>query len=64
MRKIHTKRYNKQVPGHQIQMDVKFLTFIDKSGTKTRRFQYTAIDPSRACFAYPAGQRMRHGSVP
>ena len=64
VRKIHTKRYNKQVPGHQIQMDVKFLTFIDKSGTKTRRFQYTAIDPSRACFAYPAGQRMRHGSVP
>ena len=44
VRKIHTKRYNKQVPGHQIQMDVKFLTFIDKSGTKTRRFQYTAID--------------------
>ena len=50
--------------GHQIQIDVKFLTFIDTSGTKTRRFQYTAIDPSRACFAYPAGQRMRHGSVP
>lgn len=44
VRKIHTKRYNKQVPGHQIQMDVKFLTFIDKSGAKTRRFQYTAID--------------------
>lgn len=44
VRKIHTKRYNKQVPVHQIQMDVKFLTFIDKSGTKTRRFQYTAID--------------------
>ena len=44
VRKIHTKRYNKQVPGHQIQMDVKFLTFVDKTGNKTRRFQYTAID--------------------
>ena len=44
VRKIHTKRYNKQVPGHQIQMDVKFLTFMDKTGKKTRRFQYTAID--------------------
>jgi hypothetical protein len=44
VRKIHTKRCNKQVPGHQIQMDVKFLTFIDKFGAKTRRFQYTAID--------------------
>ena len=44
VRKIHTKRYNKQVPGHHIQMDVKFLTFIGKKGQKVRRFQYTAID--------------------
>jgi transposase InsO family protein len=44
VRKIHTKRYNKQVPGHPIQMDVKFLTFIGKNGEKVRRFQYTAID--------------------
>lgn len=44
MRKVHTKRYNKQVPGHHIQMDVKFLTFKGKRGEKVRRFQYTAID--------------------
>jgi len=44
MRKVHTKRYQKQVPGHQIQMDVKFLTFIENDGKKVRRFQYTAID--------------------
>jgi len=44
MRKVHTKRYNKQVPGHHIQMDVKFLTFKGKGGQKVRRFQYTAID--------------------
>jgi transposase-like protein len=44
MRKVHTKRYNKQVPGHHIQMDVKFLTFIGNRGEKIRRFQYTAID--------------------
>jgi transposase InsO family protein len=44
MRKVHTKRYNKQVPGHHIQMDVKFLTFIGKQGEKIRRFLYTAID--------------------
>ena len=44
MRKIHTKRYNKQVSGHYIQMDVKFLTFAGKRGQKVRRFQYTAID--------------------
>ena len=44
MRKIRTKRYSKQVPGHHIQMDVKFLTFAGKRGQKIRRFQYTAID--------------------
>ena len=44
LRKVHTKRYNKQVPGHHIQMDVKFLTFKGKRGEKIRRFQYTAID--------------------
>jgi hypothetical protein len=26
MRMLHTKRYQKQVPGHHIQVDVKFLT--------------------------------------
>jgi transposase InsO family protein len=44
MRKLHTKRYQKQVPGHHIQVDVKFLTFRGKSGEKVRRFQYKAID--------------------
>lgn len=37
------KRYEKQVPGHRVQVDVKFLTFF-KNGKKIRRFQYTAID--------------------
>jgi len=44
MRRVQTKRYQKQVPGHHIQMDVKFLTFIGKKGEKVRRFEYTAID--------------------
>ncbi len=43
-RTVHTKRYNKQVPGHHIQMDVKFLIFKGKDGKKTKRYQYTAID--------------------
>jgi transposase InsO family protein len=43
-RKIHTKRYSKQVPGHHIQMDVKFLILRDKTGKKIKRYQYTAID--------------------
>ena len=44
VREVHTKRYDKQVLGHHIQMDVKFLTFKGKKGEKVRRFQYTAID--------------------
>lgn len=43
-RAVHTKRYNKQVPGHHIQMDVKFLTFKGKNDAKIKRYQYTAID--------------------
>jgi transposase InsO family protein len=44
LRKIHTTRYNKQVPGHQIQVDVKYLTFQNKQSQNIRRYQYTAID--------------------
>ena len=44
MRTLHTKRYQKQVQGHHIQADVKFVTFKGKHGEKVRRFQYTAID--------------------
>ena len=43
-REVITKRYEKQVPGHHIQVDVKFLIFKDKDGKKTKRYQYTAID--------------------
>jgi len=43
-RAIHTKRYAKSVPGHHVQVDVKFLTFKNEQGRKVRRFQYTAID--------------------
>jgi len=43
-REIHTRRYNKQVPGHHIQMDVKFWNLKDKDGKKLKRYQYTAID--------------------
>jgi len=35
--------YSKQVPGHHLQVDVKFLKF-QKENKTIRRFQYTAID--------------------
>lgn len=31
------------MPGHQIQVDVKFLKFADKGGKAIERYQYTAI---------------------
>ena len=43
-RAIHTRRYSKQVPGHHIQVDVKFLMLKTNTGAKIRRYQYTAID--------------------
>jgi transposase InsO family protein len=43
-RAVHTHRYEKQVPGHHVQVDVKFLTLKQKKGAPVRRYQYTAID--------------------
>lgn len=43
-RALHTRRYAKSVPGHHIQMDVKFLWLKNRQGERCRRYQYTAID--------------------
>ena len=55
-RAIHTKRYTKSVPGHHVQVDVKFLKLKGADGKLVRRFQYTAIDDAtriRALQIYP-----------
>ena len=41
---VTTHRYEKQVPGHHIHVDVKFLKFKDIRGKTVKRNQYTAID--------------------
>jgi len=43
-RSIPSCRYEKQVPGHHVQIDVKFLSLVTPDGRRVRRFQYTAID--------------------
>lgn len=43
-RALRTKRYAKTVPGHHVQVDVKFLKLKDTHGATIKRFQYTAID--------------------
>ena len=40
------QRYEKQIPGHHVQVDVKFLFFYDENSKRIKRFQYTAIDDS------------------
>ena len=55
-RAIHTRRYAKEVPGHHIQIDVKFVTLRNFEGGRVRRFQYTAVDDAtriRAMKVYP-----------
>jgi len=55
-RAIHTRRYAKEVPGHHIQVDVKFVSLRNFDGHRVRRFQYTAIDDAtriRALKIYP-----------
>jgi hypothetical protein len=42
-RSVVWQRYEKQVPGHHVQVDVKFLDFKDQSGKRVCRFQYTAV---------------------
>jgi len=43
-RSIQSKRYQKSVPGHHIQVDVKFLKLKGSDGKEIKRYQYTAID--------------------
>lgn len=43
-RSIPSKRYFKEVPGHHVQIDVKFIILKDKKGHQAKRYQYTAID--------------------
>ena len=57
LRTVQTQRYEKQVPGHHIQVDVKFLTFKTSDGKSVRRFQYTAIDDATRIRALKIYQR-------
>jgi transposase len=50
------RRYEKQRPGHALQVDVKFIEPLGQTGKKKRYYQYTAIDGCtrlRVLRAYP-----------
>jgi len=55
-RTVYSKRYAKTVPGHHVQVDVKFLKLKNEEGKTVKRFQYTAVDDAtriRALQIYP-----------
>ena len=56
-RALRWKRYEKQRPGHQLQVDVKFIEPLGQKGLRrTKYYQFTAIDDCtrlRALRAYP-----------
>jgi hypothetical protein len=55
-RALRWKRYEKQSPGHQLQVDVKFIEPLGQTGRKRRFYQFTAIDDCtrlRVLRAYP-----------
>jgi transposase InsO family protein len=62
-RTIHTKRYSKKVPGHRVQMDVKFAIFIGPAGKKTKRYQFTAIDDATRIRALKMYERHTQASA-
>lgn len=42
-RAVHTKRYSKEVPSHQVQVDVKIVSLPAKGTKMVRLYQYTTI---------------------
>jgi len=46
-RALHTKRYAKTVPGHHVQVEVKFLRLKNSDEKSVKRYQDTAIDDAR-----------------
>jgi transposase InsO family protein len=61
--KSRYKRYEKQVPGHRIQVDVKFLNFVDGNNNKIKRYQYTAIDDATRIRALKTYKRHNQSSA-
>ena len=62
-RAIHTRRYAKKVPGHHIQVDVKFLNLRTEDDSKIRRYQFTAIDDATRVRALKIYQRHNQKSA-
>lgn len=55
--------YEKQTPGHHVQMHVKFLSFTSKEGKRIKRYQYTAIDDATRVRALKVYQKHNQNSA-
>jgi transposase len=63
LRKVHTTRYQQQVPGHHIRVDVKFLIFRGKDGKPIKSYLYTAIDDATRVRALKVCNRHTQANV-
>jgi transposase InsO family protein len=63
LRKVHTSRYQQQVPGHQIKVDVKFLNFRGNDGKPIKRYQYTTIDEATRVRALKVYNRLTQANA-
>jgi transposase len=50
-RSVRWKRYEKQRPGHQLQVDVKFIEPLGQTGRRKKYYQFTMTAPDSACSA-------------
>jgi len=62
-RSIISQRYEKQVPGHHVQVDVKFLQFTSADNCRIKRYQYTAIDDATRIRALKIYERHNQDSA-
>ena len=62
-RSIVSKRYEKQVPGHHVQVDVKFLQFVGPTGRTVQRYQFTAMDDATRIRALKVYERHTQASA-
>ena len=62
-RSIMSKRYEKQMPGHHVQVDVKFLKFVGPTGRPVRRYQFTAVDDATRIRALKVYERHNQESA-
>jgi hypothetical protein len=59
-RTVHTKRYAKETPGHQVRINVKYVSLNDSNCYNILCFQYTATDDATGIRALKIYKKHNH----